>query len=284
MPPRIWQRQPGEAPADFTAFVTYLRLKGRRSHRPVATQTGRSLAAIRRLSAQFNWLARVAAFEARLADASQDALDLLVRATSSRTTADYERLRVAEFQLAQRVLQESRRWLQLASDPRRRDVSLGQVCRVIELASKLGRLAAGMPTGDEPRRRPRKEDAPGYWTGPSAEEALKKIYGSPLETEEPDSRAPAQAVSGATEGERGAQPGGGGGSPLDTSVASSPVGSRAPVDARSQSLPSNLEPAAGDLPPSTAGQPPAAAPENRRRDAWASWTRLQRRSANTSSG
>jgi hypothetical protein len=283
MPPRLWQRQPGEAPADFTAFISYLRLKGRRSHRMAATQTGRSLGAIRRLSALFNWRARVAAFEARLADASQDALDLLVRAVSVNTTADFERLRSAEFQLAQRVLHESRRWLRVASDPRRREVSLLQVCRVTELASKLGRLAAGMPTGDEPRRR-RKEDAPGCWTGPSAEEALKKIYGSPLETEQPDSRAPAQAVPGATEVQRGAQPGHGGDSGLDTSVASSPVGSRAPVDAYSQSLPSNLEPGAGNLPPSTAGQPPAAAPEYRRRDAWASWTRLQRRSANTSSG
>ena len=282
MTPRLWQRQPGEAPADFTAFITYLRLQGRRSHRAVATQTGRSLGAIRRLSAQFNWRARVAAFEARLADASQDALDLLVRTTATRTAADFERLRMDEFQLFQRVLHESRRWLQLASDPRRRDVSLGQVCQVIELASRLGRLATGMPTGDEPRRR-RKEDTPGYWTGPSVEDALEKIYGSPLETEEPNRRAPAQAVSGATEGERGAQPGGGGGSPLDTSVASSPVASGAPVDAPSQSLPSSLEPGTGNPPPSTAGQPPAAAPANGRRDAWASWTRLQRQSANTSS-
>ena len=221
MPPRLWQRQPGEAPADFTAFIGYLRLQGRRSHRAVATQTGRSLGAIRRLSAQFNWRARVAAFEARLADASQDALDLLVRSTSARTAADFERLRSAEFLLAQRVLHESHRWLRLASDPHRRQISLSQVCRLYELASKLGRLAVGMPTGDEPRR-PRKEDTPGYWTGPSAEEALKKIYGSPLETEEPDSPAPAQTVSGATEGERAAQPGGGGDCPLDTSVALSP--------------------------------------------------------------
>jgi len=159
MAPRLWQRQSGEAPADFTAFIAYLRLQGRRSHRAVATQTGRSLGAIRRLSARFNWRARVAAFEARLADASQDALDLLVRSTSTRTTADFERLRSAEFQLAQRVLHESRRWLRLASDPHRREVSLSQVCRLFELSTKLGRLAVGMPTSVEPRR-PRKEDTP----------------------------------------------------------------------------------------------------------------------------
>ena len=265
MIPRLWQRQPGEAPADFMAFIAYLRLKGRRSHRLVATQTGRSLGSIRRLSAKFNWRARVAAFETRLADASQDALDLL--ASSSRTTADYERLRDAEYQLAQCVLQESRRWLQLASDPRRREVSLRQVCRVIELATKLGRLATGMPTADEPHRRSRREETPGYWTGPSAEEALEKIYGS--------------AASDASES-------GGSGTPLpDISVDAgvppeAPLGSpccRGTEDAPSQPVSSSLKPENCNPPPSAAGQNPIASPENRRRDVWSAWTRIQRRVA-----
>jgi hypothetical protein len=219
MPPLIWQRQPGEAPADFTAFIAYLRLKGRRSHRLAATQTGRPLGAIRRLSAKFNWPARVAAFEARLADASQAALNLHVRATSARTAADFERLRFDEFLLARRVIDESRRWLQLASDPRRRDISFGQVCRLIECAFKLARLAAGMPTGDEPRGRPRREDAPGYWTGPSAEEALHKIYGSP------ESKPP--VASAAVDS----------GAPLSGSSVSAVVASPPPANAPPASVP-----------------------------------------------
>jgi len=178
MSPRLWQRQPGEAPADFTAFIAYLRLKGRRSLRAVAAQTGRSVSTIRRLSARFNWADRIAAFELRLADASQDALDLLVRTTSARTAADFERLRTDQFQLVQHVLHESHRWLRLATDPRRRQISLTQICQLIKLSSNLGRIATGLPTFDEARRRPHREDTSGYWTGPSMEEALKKIYGS----------------------------------------------------------------------------------------------------------
>ncbi len=257
----VWQRQPGEAPPDFTAFVAYLRLKGRRSHRTVATQTGRSLGAIRRLSAKFNWPARAAAFEARLADASQDALHLLLRASSTRTAADYERLREAEFQLSQRVLHESRRWLQLASDPRRRDVSLRQVCQVIELASKLGRLAAGMPTGDEPRRRPRREDVPGYWTGPSAEEALQKIYGSPTVS---------PAVAPASDGPA---------SPLSGSSVSPPTATPPATSA----APCKVEALTGNLPPASAEAFPVA-PQYPRRDAWATRTRIRRRSAAARSG
>jgi hypothetical protein len=66
----------------------------------------------------------------------------------------------------------------VASNPRRKLVPLGQICQIIELAFKLARLAAGMPLDDKPRRL-RPEDRPGYWTGPSLEEALAKIYGSP---------------------------------------------------------------------------------------------------------
>ncbi len=174
--PRPWQRQLNEAPADFTAFVAYLRLKGRRAPRAVAAQTGRSMGALRRLSAQFNWSARVAAFEARLADATQHALDSVLRRQPAAAKSDFAQLREAEFQLASQVIRESHRWLNLASDPRRRPVSLPQICRLTELAFTLARRATGLPTGDEPRRR-RKEDVPGYWTGPSVEEALEKIYG-----------------------------------------------------------------------------------------------------------
>ena len=174
---RPWQRQPGETPADFTAFAAYLRLKGRRSHRAAAAQTGRSPAALRRLSARFNWSGRVAAFELRLADATQDALDSVLDRQPAAAQTDLEQLRIKEFLLADRVIHESRHWLKLAADPRRRNISLNQICRLTELAFKLKCLAVGVPWIDQPRRR-RKEDLPGYWTGPSAKEALEKIYGS----------------------------------------------------------------------------------------------------------
>ena len=174
---RPWQRQPEEAPADFVAFAAYLRLQGRRSPRAVAAQTGRSLGAIRRLSARFNWPARVAAFEARLADATQDALDAVLRGQTAISQAQIEQLRIKEYLLAERVIHQTQRWLKVASNPRRRLISITQICRLTEMAFHLARFAAGMPLDDQPRRR-RQEATPGYWTGPSVEEALEKIYGS----------------------------------------------------------------------------------------------------------
>lgn len=260
---RLWQRQPDEAPADFTAFVAYLRLKGRRSHLAVASQTGRSLGAIRRLSAQFNWTGRVAAFEARRADAAQDALDSMVRACANQTRADYERLRVAQFQLAHRIHQESSRWLALAADPRRRNISLAQVCRIIALATKLGRLACGLPTGDAPKRRPRPEDTPGYWTGPTMEEAIQKIYGSGMpaaaavampETASPDATSPTPSAA----------------PPTSSPPPASPLTSAA----RAGGL------AASAVPPPVVSVAPPSPSLSGRRDAWAALARHQRRLSN----
>ncbi len=177
MPPRLWQLQPGESPADFIAFAAYLRLKGRRSHRTTAEATGRPLGAIRRLSAKFNWPGRVAAFETRLADATQSALDDVIQRAITTSKSDLENFRLQEFQLAQAVIQASKEWLKRATNPRRHQMSLPQICRLTEMAFKLKCLAIGLPFGDEPRRRPRPEDRPGYWTGPSVEEALERMYG-----------------------------------------------------------------------------------------------------------
>jgi len=187
-----WQRQPGETPPDFTAFAAYLRLKGRRSLRAVAAKTGRSLASVRRLSAQFNWPGRVVAFEARLADATQDALDSVLRRSPAHSKLNFEQFREAEYHLANQVIHESNRWLKLAANPRRPAPSLAQICRLTELSFKLGRLAAGLPTGDQSPRRRRREDAPGYWTGHSVEEALEKTYGSksPASPASPDFGSP----------------------------------------------------------------------------------------------
>jgi hypothetical protein len=201
MPPRLWQRQPGESPADFTAFAAYLRLKGRRSHRATAGPTGRSQGAIRRLSVKYNWPGRVAAFETRLADATQTTLDGVIQGAITTSKSDLEQFRIKEFLLAHQIIHASHRWLTLATDPRRHQVSLTQICRLIEMAFKLKCLATWMPFWDQPRR-PRKEDRPGYWTGPSAEEALQKIYGSePSASTPPDTdrvERPMTAASGGT--------------------------------------------------------------------------------------
>jgi hypothetical protein len=174
---RPWQRQTHESPSGFTAFVAYLRLKGRRSHRAVAAATGHSVHAIRRLSARFNWPARVAAFEARLAAATEDALTAVIANSAGTERSRVEQLRRDQSQLAQDVAQAAQRWLAACSRPNQRLPSLTQLVRLVDLASQLGRRAAGMPTGDV-KRPPRKEDASGYWTQPSVEEALEKIYGA----------------------------------------------------------------------------------------------------------
>jgi hypothetical protein len=174
--PRPWQRQSDETAAAFNAFVAYLRLKGRRSVRAVAVPTGLSVPVLRRLSARHHWPARVQAFETRLAEAREAAVDAVIRSTTVVGQSQLEQLRLDVFLLARKVLAASDSWLRAATNPRRRYVPLGQLVRLIELSSKLGRLATGLPVGAG--RAPACSEPLGYWTQPSVEEALEKIYGS----------------------------------------------------------------------------------------------------------
>ncbi len=253
MSPRLWQRQPGETPADFTAFAAYLRLKGRRSHRAAAEATGRSLGAIRRLSARNNWTGRVAAFETRLAAVTQDAVDGVFHAAASASGSDFEKVRIQELLLAQQVIHASHRWLKLASNPRRHQMSLTQICRLTELAFKLKCLATGMPFGDEPRRRSRPAERSGYWTGPSFEVALQKIYGEPLPEESTPAALAEIGVPASSESSR-----------LPSPVPANSPSSAVPSSGSNSGLPS---PVSGLI--SAAPEPPP--PE--RNDAW---SRLRR--------
>jgi len=99
----------------------------------------------------------------------------------------------------------------------------------------------------------RLKDVSGYWTGPSAEGALKKIYGSPSSADSP----PTDTVDR---------------HPVQTSTANPPSAA-----GNLNSEPCDLGSANSNPPPATAGTAPVAAPEGRRRDAWAAWSRSQRR-------
>jgi hypothetical protein len=173
----LWKRQPGESDTDFIAFACYLRLKGRRSLTAVATRTNQRLGTIRRLSAKHNWRRRVTAFEAALAQATAEALsDSLFKQPATRRGA-LDDFRLREFHFAKQVLDAAHVWLKRASDPRRRTLSLNHIIHLLELSFKLRSLACGLPYGNRPPRRKRPEDQPGYWTAPSEEEALARMFG-----------------------------------------------------------------------------------------------------------
>jgi len=58
----IWQPLPQESPGSYTAFTTYLELGPDSTLEDVAEKTGRSLHAIRHLSARHHWMERAAAY------------------------------------------------------------------------------------------------------------------------------------------------------------------------------------------------------------------------------
>ncbi len=170
----LWKRQPGESAPDFTAFACYLRLKGRRSLPAVAGHTKLRLGTVRRLSAQYNWRSRVRAFEAALAQATEEALQDSIFNHPAACQAALDNFRLQEFHFAKKVLEAANEWLRRASNPRRRKFSIDQMVRLIDLSFKLQCFACGLPY-DTPKPRARHEDRPGYWTAPTETEALARI-------------------------------------------------------------------------------------------------------------
>jgi YD repeat-containing protein len=62
----------------------------------------------------------------RLADVTQDTLDGVIHAATTTTKFDLEQFRIKEFFLAHQIIHESHRWLLLASDPCRHQVSFSR--------------------------------------------------------------------------------------------------------------------------------------------------------------
>jgi hypothetical protein len=178
-------------------------------------------------------------------------------------------LRIKEFLLAQQVIHESHRWLGLATDPRRHQLSLTQICRLTEMAFKLSCLAIGKPFDQKPRR-PRKEDRPGYWTGPSVEEALEKIYGSKSDAASDGGGASVPASSAENVGNPPSIPAGGIGGPPVAPVSPPAAGGASMPESHSEGV---SNPAS--LPASGPGGSPQGPPP--RCDAWSRSARTMRR-------
>jgi hypothetical protein len=121
-----------------------------------------------------------------------------------------------------------------------------------------------MPTGDEPHRRKRREDMPGYWTGPSLEEALEKIYGAKSAAADSSDQNP--AIPKVPNGEPAAD--------MPGSVPPNeppPLTNPSPINDMSHSQPRDLQPSSTTTIPA-----PPPTQQRARRDAWSEWARQQR--------
>jgi hypothetical protein len=166
-----FEQQPNESAKAFSAFSLYLSLGPERSLEAVGRKLGKSTALLERWSARWRWAQRLAAHAAHLAAAEREATEALARGNAAQWLTRQQSLREEEWRLHEECIAAGREALKRFYE-RGKGATLGDVARLLELASKLGRLASGLATD--------KTEVTGEDGGPirlEFEAALRKVYG-----------------------------------------------------------------------------------------------------------
>ena len=172
--PLPFEQQPRESVKAFAAFSLYLSLGAERSTAAVAKKLAKSAHLVRRWSAKFGWTDRVAAHAAHLAVVERGAIEATARGKAAVWEKREQDLRETEWAMHERAIAAAKRGLDAYMEKDKVYANLADIARMLEIASKLGRLATGLDksngeTSDEP-----------LTMRVEVTVALEKIYGEPL--------------------------------------------------------------------------------------------------------
>ncbi len=170
-----FDRLPREGVKAFTAFRAYLDLGPQRSLAAVAAKLGKCKFLMERWSRRHNWSGRIAAHVSYIAQVEREAIQSLAREKAIEWEKVHEDQRIAEWECRNRALKLANLAISRWEKADGRAGTLEGIARLLELASKLGRLASGMPVdggaGEE-------QDGPAVRVEVTL--ALDKVYGEPL--------------------------------------------------------------------------------------------------------
>ena len=141
-----YEQQAREHNKAFAAFKTYLELGAQRSLATVAVQHGKSKTMIERWSRRFDWPARVQAYVEHLATVERQAIEGLALEKAVEWSKVHEAVKIAEWQRHKKLIALADEMLARWEKNKAKCGTLEGIARVLELASKLARLASGMPT------------------------------------------------------------------------------------------------------------------------------------------
>ena len=173
--PFPFEKQPRESAKAFAAFSLYLSLGAERSTAAVAKELAKSEQLVRRWSAKFGWTDRVAAHGAHLAVVEREAIEAAARGKAAEWESREQKLRETEWAMHEAAIAAAKKGLTAYMDREKVYANLADIARMLEIASKLGRLATGLGTEGERRGG---DDLPGLRVEVTV--ALEKIYSDPL--------------------------------------------------------------------------------------------------------
>lgn len=144
--PLAFEQQPRESAKAFAAFKAYLDMGAERSLLSVARQLDKHVTQLERWSVKFDWPARVLAYSAHLAMIERQAIEGLAVEKAIEWGKVHEALKVAEWQRHKKLIALADEMIARWEKNKAKCGTLEGIARVLELATKLGRLAAGLPT------------------------------------------------------------------------------------------------------------------------------------------
>jgi len=169
-----FEQQPKESDKAFAAFSLYLSLGAERSTREVGKQLGKSEGLIERWAAKFDWRSRVAAHAAHLAVVEREAIEAAARSKAAEWESREQKLRDTEWAMHERAIAAAEKAFTAFMAREKVYANLADIARMLEIASKLGRLATGLDTDGERKR----NELPAVRV--EVKVALERIYGEPL--------------------------------------------------------------------------------------------------------
>ena len=170
-----FEQQSRESAKAFAAFSLYLNLGAERSLSAVGQQLGKSCVLIERWSAKFDWSARVQAYAAHLATVEREAVEATVRGKAAIWEQRETQLRETEWAMHESAIAAAKRGLDEYLKKEKIHANLADIARMLEIASKLGRLATGLDKSNGEKS----ADAP-QTLRVEVTVALEKIYSEPM--------------------------------------------------------------------------------------------------------
>ena len=176
--PLEFEQLPREGNKAFAAFRVYLEMGPQRSLALTAAKLGKSKVLMERWSRRHDWIGRVTAHGAYAAQVERETIESLAREKAIEWMKVHEDQRIQEWNARCRALRLAEKIMTRWEKNEGKAGTLEGIARLLELASKLGRLASGMETDGLTVRE-------GGITAVRIEVtvALEKIYGQPLPNE-----------------------------------------------------------------------------------------------------
>ena len=168
----VFEQQPKESAKAFAAFKTYLELGAERSLATAADKLGKSKRMMEKWSRKFDWPARVQAHTAHLADIERKSAEAVAVKNGADWAARQEQHREDEWQMRSELIALAREAIERWKKNPARCGTLEGIARLLDLASKLGRVSSGLSL--EPEDKPVEDDGAFMI---QIDLAIEKIYG-----------------------------------------------------------------------------------------------------------